>query len=54
MAMDHQGGGDDKDRPRRGRGKKKPYHRRKICRFCADHITSVYYKDVKTLRNYVT
>ncbi|MDR1657585.1 MAG: 30S ribosomal protein S18 [Deltaproteobacteria bacterium] len=56
MAYDHQGSGqDDKDRnPRRGRGKKKPYHRRKICRFCADHISSVDYKDVKTLRNYIT
>ena len=55
MAMDHQGGADDKDRnPRRGRGKKKPFHRRKVCRFCADNISTVDYKDVKTLRNYVT
>jgi small subunit ribosomal protein S18 len=45
-------GSDDKN-PRRGRGKKKPY-RRKVCRFCADHIDSVDYKDVKTLRPYVT
>ena len=55
MAMDHQGCADDKDRnPRRGRGKKKPFHRRKVCRFCADHISTVDYKDTKTLRNYVT
>jgi small subunit ribosomal protein S18 len=55
MAMDHQGGSDDKDRgARRPRGKKKPFHRRKVCRFCADHISTVDYKDVKTLRNYVT
>jgi small subunit ribosomal protein S18 len=46
-------GSDDKN-PRRGRGKKKPYHRRKVCRFCADHINSVDYKDLKALKPYVT
>jgi small subunit ribosomal protein S18 len=55
MAFDHQAGSEEKERfPRRGRGKKKPFHRRKVCRFCADHITTVDYKDIKTLRNYVT
>jgi small subunit ribosomal protein S18 len=44
---------DDKN-PRRGRGKKKPYHRRKVCRFCAEHINSVDYKDVKALRPFIT
>jgi small subunit ribosomal protein S18 len=53
MVMDHGNNPDDKS-ARRGRGKKKPYHRRKVCRFCADHINSVDYKDKKTLRNYVT
>ncbi|MDR1111200.1 MAG: 30S ribosomal protein S18 [Deltaproteobacteria bacterium] len=51
---DHNHGGPDDKNPRRGRGKKKPYHRRKICRFCADHINSVDYKDVKALRPFVT
>ncbi|MDR2367403.1 MAG: 30S ribosomal protein S18 [Deltaproteobacteria bacterium] len=46
-------GSDDKN-PRRDRRKKKPYHRRKVCRFCADHIDSVDYKDIKTLRPFVT
>lgn len=44
---------DDKN-PRRGRGKKRPFHRRKVCRFCVDHITEIDYKDIKTLRNFVT
>lgn len=44
---------DDKN-PRRGRGKKRPMHRRKVCRFCVDHIKDIDYKDIKTLRNFVT
>ena len=35
------------------RGKKKFFRRRKVCRFCADHIEWVDYKDVKTLQQYV-
>ena len=34
--------------------RRKPSHRRKVCRFCADHITHLDYKDVKILRNFVT
>ncbi|MDR1049763.1 MAG: 30S ribosomal protein S18 [Deltaproteobacteria bacterium] len=49
---DHSGS-DDKN-PRRVRGKKKPYHRRKVCRFCADHINSVDYKDIKSLKPFIT
>ena len=30
------------------------YQRRKYCRFCADKVDLIDYKDMKTLRNYVT
>jgi small subunit ribosomal protein S18 len=53
MAFDHSNNADDKN-PRRFRGKKKPFHRRKVCRFCADHISTVDYKDIKTLKAFVT
>ncbi|MDR1165519.1 MAG: 30S ribosomal protein S18 [Deltaproteobacteria bacterium] len=48
--------GDDRGGNRRvgGRPKKKTFHRRKVCRFCADHISSVDYKDVNSLRVYMT
>ena len=32
----------------------KGYYRRKVCRFCADKVPFVDYKDVGLLRNYVT
>jgi len=44
---------DDKNQ-RRPRGKKRLFHRRKVCRFCVDHINDIDYKDIKTLRNFVT
>lgn len=34
--------------------KKKIFHRRKVCRFCADKELIIDYKDVKTLRNFLT
>ncbi|MFZ5760418.1 MAG: 30S ribosomal protein S18 [Thermodesulfobacteriota bacterium] len=34
--------------------KKKIFHRRKVCRFCADKELVIDYKDVKTLRNFIT
>ena len=30
------------------------WHRRKVCRFCEEKVSQIDYKDVKTLRNYVT
>ncbi|WP_417916942.1 30S ribosomal protein S18 [Candidatus Electronema sp. JC] len=33
---------------------KKVFHRRKVCRFCAEKMQEVDYKDVKMLRNFVT
>ncbi|MBZ0155761.1 MAG: 30S ribosomal protein S18 [Alphaproteobacteria bacterium] len=32
----------------------KRFQRRKFCRFCADKVPFIDYKDVKTLRNYMT
>jgi small subunit ribosomal protein S18 len=48
--------------PARGRGrgrnpkkrKRRVYHRRKVCRFCADKSLSIDYKEPKTLRNFTT
>ncbi|RUM39964.1 MAG: 30S ribosomal protein S18 [Desulfocapsa sp.] len=34
--------------------RKRVFSRRKVCRFCADKELTVDYKDVKTLRNFVT
>lgn len=34
--------------------KKKVFSRRKVCRFCADKSLVIDYKDIKTLRNFVT
>jgi small subunit ribosomal protein S18 len=44
----------DEKNPRRPRGKKRLFHRRKVCRFCVDRINDIDYKDIKTLRNFVT
>jgi len=30
------------------------FQRRKFCRFCADKTDFIDYKDIKTLRNYIT
>ena len=34
--------------------KKKLFGRRKVCRFCTDKGMNIDYKDVRTLRNYLT
>ncbi len=36
------------------RPQKKLFSRRKACRFCADKELEINYKDVKTLRNFVS
>jgi small subunit ribosomal protein S18 len=44
-------------RPRRkvrGDRKKRIFHRRKVCRFCADTSLTIGYKDPKSLRYFVT
>jgi small subunit ribosomal protein S18 len=48
--------------PARGKGRgrstkkrrRRVYHRRKVCRFCADKSLSIDYKEPKTLRNFTT
>ena len=42
-----------KRRPQ-GRRKKRVYHRRKVCRFCADSSLEINYKDPKTLKHFTT
>ncbi len=36
------------------KGKKQMFQRRKVCRFCADKNVTISYKDVKTLRLFIT
>jgi small subunit ribosomal protein S18 len=36
------------------RGRKMAYHRRKVCRFCADSSAVIDYKDPKMLRLFTT
>ncbi len=36
------------------RKKRKIYHRRKVCRFCADSSLEIDYKDAKNLRYFIT
>ena len=38
------------DNRRRGGG----YRRKKVCQFCADKVTEIDYKDVETLKKYIT
>ena len=42
-----------KRRPGTGR-KKRVFHRRKVCRFCADSNLVINYKDIKSLRYFTT
>lgn len=37
-----------------GYRKRRIYHRRKVCRFCADTSLKIDYKDPKTLKYYIT
>jgi small subunit ribosomal protein S18 len=32
----------------------KRFQRKKFCRFCSDKVSFIDYKDIKTLRNYIT
>lgn len=41
--------------PRKGGMKKKrTYHRRKVCKFCADSTMEINYKDVRTLKYFIS
>ena len=41
-------------RKRRPRKRKRIYHRRKVCRFCADSKLVIDYKDSRSLRYFIT
>ena len=41
-------------RDKNPRRKKRVYHRRKVCRFCADTSLEINYKDPKSLRYFIT
>lgn len=42
-------------RPRRpARRKRRIYHRRKVCRFCADSSLIIDYKETRTLKYFIT
>lgn len=41
-------------RPRTNKRKRRVYHRRKVCRFCADRGLEINYKEPRTLRNFTT
>ena len=41
------------NRPPRKR-KRRVFHRRKVCRFCADQSLAIDYKDPKTLKYFIT
>ncbi|MBW2604044.1 MAG: 30S ribosomal protein S18 [Deltaproteobacteria bacterium] len=43
-----------KKRPGGARRKKRVFHRRKVCRFCADTSLVIDYKDTKSLRYFTT
>lgn len=47
MAYNKSGG------PKRGRAKR-TFHRRKVCKFCADSTMAIDYKDVKTLKYFIS
>jgi len=41
-------------RPQRKRRKRRVFHRRKVCRFCADSSLSINYKEPKQLKYIIT
>jgi small subunit ribosomal protein S18 len=49
-ARDDRGDKDGDDRGRRGGG----FHRKKVCRFCADNDFALDYKDVRMMQSFVT
>lgn len=44
----------DRGPQRGGPRKKRPFPRRKVCRFCADKQQNIDYKDPRTLRYFIT
>jgi len=52
MAYNREGTG-DRDRGNRNKARR-TYHRRKVCKFCADSSLTIDYKDVKNIRYFIT
>ncbi|MCD6306743.1 MAG: 30S ribosomal protein S18 [Deltaproteobacteria bacterium] len=52
MAYNREGTG-DRDRGNRNKPRR-TYHRRKVCKFCADSSLTIDYKDVKNIRYFIT
>ncbi len=44
----------DRNRNKNGDKKRRIYHRRKVCRFCADSSLIINYKDPKSLRYFTS
>ena len=44
----------DDNRTGDNRKKKKVYHRRKVCRFCADKGILINYKEIRPLKQFIT
>ena len=54
-SSDSRSRGDRDDRPRSGGDKRRRFQaRKKVCRFCVDKTPFIDYKDVKTLRFFIT
>ena len=51
MAAPARGKGKGKGKPGR---KKRTYHRRKVCRFCADSSIVIDYKETRTLKYFIS
>ena len=54
-ASNRRGGGPQRRGGAGGGGRRRRiYHRRKICRFCADSSIVINYKEIRTLRYFIT
>lgn len=42
------------ERIEKGQREYKPFYRRKVCKFCVDKIPLIDFKDVQTLRGFIT
>ena len=51
--MSRNSGGDRGDRGGSGGGKRTFFRRRKVCKFTAEHIEYIDYKDVKLIQQYI-
>ncbi len=49
-----EGGGDRNERPSRPAPRRYGGSRRKVCRFCVDHVKGIDYKDIGRIRMYVS